>query len=252
MTACLAMQWRSGKILLPAEAATESIYGLARVETQGGKLGGYQDGSWGAACAAAVRDFGVLLRDDYSIQTGNPDHDLRKYSAKRAKEWGNFGCGGQRDERGNGLLDQIAKQFPVKKVSQITTVEGLAAAIQNGYPVGSASMVGYGEMVRRIHKGRDGVEVGYCPDQGRWPHEMAILGVTWIDDAPWFDEFNSWGDSASGPAPTVEEAASRACSWVISPESAAKQLKAGDTWAFGWVDGMPPQELDWLDAASTY
>src|SRR4051812_4357194 len=78
-------------------AATEAIYGGSRVEASGHKTGGWSDGSYGAVAAKWVRDWGVLLRDDYSKRTSIAEHDLREYSSKRAKNWGNWGCGGEDD-----------------------------------------------------------------------------------------------------------------------------------------------------------
>ena len=251
-TMLLGIQHAKGVSQWIEEASTEAIYGGCRVEAQGGKLGGWQDGSWGSAAAEWLRDWGVLIRIDYSKETGNPEHDLRTYDAKKEKNWGNFGCGGQRDERGKGLLDQIAAAHPVQQVTKVSSVEEAAAAIQNGYPISVASMVGYGKMDRRIHRGRDGIEVGYCKRSGQWAHQMMVAGVRWIDSAPWFRQFQSWGKSCSGPDPGINIQAVSWCSWWTAPDDFAVQLRADDAWAFSDVQGFPPQKIDWAKAVSTW
>ena len=134
--------------------ATEPIYGGSRVEAQGRRRGGYTDGSYGGAAAKWVRDFGLLLRDNYSERTGNNEHDLREYDSRVAKQWGNYGCGGKQDK---GELDQIAKEHPVKTVSMVTTFSEAAKAISNGYPVPVCSGQGFTSK-------RDGD--GFCKAKG--------------------------------------------------------------------------------------
>jgi hypothetical protein len=244
-TMLMAIQHALGISKFEGEAATEPIYGGSRVEVEGGRLGGYSDGSWGGAAAKWVTNYGVLLRKDYSPSTGNPDHDLRVYSAKRAKDWGNFGCGGKDDDRTNGKLDQVAKQFPVKHVAQVTSLEAAEAAIQNGYPISVASNVGYGEMVRD--------DDGIVGRSGSWAHEMMIGGVKYHPSrGRLWRLFQSWGKSCKGSDPGIVHPAVSDCSWWITDRDFLSQLKQEDSFAQGDVRGFPPRELPWKEACSTF
>ena len=118
ITTLMAVQASLGESLFAGEFATEPIYGGSRVEAAGARAGGYSDGSYGGAAAKWVKNYGALLRRDYSTATGSASHDLTKYDAKRARDWGNFGCGGARD---GGKPDSVARGFPVKTVSLVTS-----------------------------------------------------------------------------------------------------------------------------------
>ncbi len=225
------------------EAATEAIYGGCRVEAQGGRLGGYEDGSWGSAAAEWLEKWGVLLREDYSTVTGNREHNLITYDGKKAKAWGNFGCGGQQDKRGEGLLDLVAREHPIQDVTRVKTVDELVAALQNGYPVSVASMVGY--------EGKRNAQ-GVVRARGQWAHQMMFGGVRWVAGQPQFRQFNSWGKSVEGPDPGIESQAVSDCSWWTTAKDAAKQLRQDDSFAFANFKGFPAQKLDFMEAAKTW
>jgi hypothetical protein len=216
------------------EAATEAIYGGCRVEALGERAGGYEDGAAGSWAAQWLNNFGVLLRIDYSQQTGNPDHDLRHYDERRAKEWGNYGCGGENDK---GALDAIAKVYPVKDVTQVRSVEEAAASIDAGCPVSVASMAGFGDMKRDAE--------GICRIDGSWAHQMMFAGVRHLRGEPFLQCFQSWGKSCSGPFPGIAHPAILDCSWLVSPEDANKMLGADDSFAYSRVEGfaLPPWDF---------
>lgn len=233
------------------EAATESIYGGARVEALNKSRGGKSDGAFGYAAARWLCEYGVLLRIDYSKETKNPEHNLRKYSATRSKDWGDFGCGGKDDK---GILDKLAKAHPIQNVAQVTQVAEAIASLSNHYPISIASMAGYGDMVRDSQ--------GVCRRSGQWAHQMAILGMRFENSKPQFRVFQSWGDSCSGPDPQIQqlvEAVPRwkrpknvkaswnpisACSWWITEADLAWILKTGDCWSYAGVRGFEPRKLD--------
>jgi hypothetical protein len=121
-----AVMWTLGTSSQWYPVATEAIYGGSRVEALGKTQAGYQDGSYGAAGAKWCMQWGLVYRQPYDTV------DLATYSAERAKDWGNWGCGGQDD---GGRLDAIAKQHPIRNVALVTTFNEAAAAIRNGYPV---------------------------------------------------------------------------------------------------------------------
>lgn len=241
-TCLMALQACKGTAKFIAEAATEPIYGGCRVEALGKRSGGWSDGAFGAAAAKWLRDWGVILRVDMSSQTGNAEHDLRKYVSKRAKDWGNYGCGGQND---GGKLDGAARLMPVQHVVGVETIEEAAAAIQNCYPITIASNAGFGDMVRN--------DRGICRIVGEWAHQMCILGVRWRAGEPEFRIFQSWGPkSCSGSDPGIEQAAINGCSWWATAEDVAWILKTGDCWIYGDVFGLPPQNLDIVSPANRW
>lgn len=248
------------------EAAVESIYGGCRVEALNKKRGGRSDGAFGYAAAKWLREYGVLLRKDYSEETGNREHDLRKYDANKSKEWGDYGNGGSQDK---GKLDELARLHPIEHVTQVSTVEEAIAALQNYYPISIASMAGFGDMVRNSE--------GMVRLQGEWAHQMMLGGIIWRNGKPRFRVFQSWGDSCSGPDPEMDEwlaavpsfkidvpktlltpdgaitmSASAAatwnpisaCSWWIDEKTLAYILRTGDCWTYAGVQGFEPRDLD--------
>jgi len=241
VTTLMALMHVKGQGQFYAEAATESIYGGCRVEALGKSRGGRSDGAFGAAAAKWVRDWGCICRVDMGKITGNAEHDLRVYSAKKAKEWGDYGCGGANDR---GALDGAARGMPLQHVVQIQTVAECEAAIANGYPVTIASMAGFGSMRRD--------DRGICKIVDRWPHQMVILGVRFRGGQPEFRIFQSWGDSCGGPDPGVTDKAISNCSWWSTAEDIAWILKTGDCWAYGDIKGLPPQVIPVTLATSTW
>ncbi len=194
-THLLAIQHALGESLWEAEAATEPAYGGARVEALGKRRGGRSDGATGSGGAKWYsRVGGVLLRKNYAPLTGIAEHDLTKYSAKKAKDWGDYGCGGASD---NGKLDALAKRNVVGYAAAIETVAEAVAALQNGYPITIASMAGFGKMRRDAN--------GIVRRSGSWAHQMELGGIRFFNGRPQFRCFQSWGDSCSGPDPGIEE-----------------------------------------------
>lgn len=216
------------------EFATEPIYGGSRVEARGVSRGGWSDGSYGAAAAKFVTKWGALRRINYALTTGNPEHDLTRYSAERAKQWGNYGCGGESD---GGKLDLVARETPVSSADLTRTFEEAAVCIENGFPVPVCSDQGFGPR---------GAE-GFAKPSGTWMHCMCFAGVRY--DRPGLLLTNSWGNSwgTSKPFyplnywPEVQK-----CSAWIEPEVATRMLsKWEDSFALTGVDGLKRRKIDW-------
>lgn len=218
------------------EVATEALYGGGRVEARGGRLGGYGDGSYGGAQAKFVTEWGVLFRQDYSKQTGVAEHNLTEYSGRKAKAWGNYGCGGQEDAgRGDGLLDQIAREFKVE-VAPIRSHSEAIAAQQQGFPLAVCSGVGFGSETRNAD--------GRVFARGRWSHCMAKDGLRIWQKGEDVRQWQSWGDSAEGPDPTCEDDAILACSYWTVQQDCERQYAAGDTFAVTAVVGFDEPIFD--------
>jgi hypothetical protein len=220
-----AIDWDLGRLPEPPMApATESIYGGSRVEArnkpEGG--GGWSDGSYGGAAARWCRDWGVIYREPIE------GHDLTAYSAKRAKDWGNYGNGGQGD---GGKLDAEAKRHPAQYVSLVKTWAEAAAAIESGYPVVVCSMQGFNSI-------RDAD--GFCKASGQWAHCMCFIAVRY-GSRPGLLCLNSWGPSYVG-GPRWPDDQPEGSFWV-EKSVADRMLSGGDSFAVGSIDGFGFRDL---------
>lgn len=207
------------------EAATESIYGGSRVEAHGGPppQGGWGDGSYGGGASKFLHDFGVCFRQDYS-EFG---FDLSVYSSKRAKDWGNYGNGGQND---NGRFDSEAKKHPVRNVALVVNFEEAAAAIKSGYPVPVCSGQGFSSQ-------RD--SAGFSRPSGSWSHCMCFVGVRY--DRPGLLCLNSWGPSwVSGPKWPDDQPEG---SFWVDAQVATRMLSGRDSFALAGVGGFKWRDL---------
>lgn len=220
-----AIDWELGRLPEPPLApATESLYGGSRVEArnrpEGG--GGWSDGSYGGAAARWCRDWGVIYREKVL------SHDLTTYSPQRAKNWGNFGNGGQGD---GGKLDAEAKRHPAKYVSLVRTWNEAAAAIESGYPVVVCSMQGFNSV-------RD--SAGFCKASGSWAHCMCFIAVRY-GDRPGLLCLNSWGPTYVG-GPRWPDDMPDGSFWV-EKAVADRMLSGGDSFAVGSIDGFGFRDL---------
>jgi len=188
----LAIDFLSGRSGDFHMVATEATYGLGRVEGAGLSYNRSGDGSYGAAMAKGVTNFGLLFRKDYS-GLGSAEYDLRIYSGAKAKSWGAYGCGGKNDA---GRLDAEAKRHAVKQVAIVASFTTAAAAIENGYPVPVCSGRGFNST-------RDAE--GFLRASGSWPHCMCFVGVRY--DRPGLLCLNSWGPEwvSGGKWPTLAQ-----------------------------------------------
>lgn len=219
----LAIMWLAGDSADWKPAATESIYGGSRVEARGVQNGGWSDGSYGAAAAKWLRDYGLLFRQQYD------GVDLSTYSAKRAKDWGYYGNGGQGDD---GKLDEVAKRHPVRNVALVSTFDEAAAAIQSGYPVPVCSMVGF-EMQRD--------QDGFARASGSWAHCMCFVGVRY-GNRPGLLCLNSWGPTwITGPKWPADMPEG---SFWVDKATVNRMLSQRDSFAISGHDGFPFKKLD--------
>lgn len=228
------VDWETGRLANPPPfPATEAVYGGSRVEARGrpgdgrSPVGGWSDGSYGAAAARWVRDWGVVYREEVG------GHDLRVYSADRAKRWGAYGCGGQGDE---GKLDAIAKKHPATHVALVTTWAEAAAAIEAGFPIPVASMQGFASQTDQH---------GYASASGSWAHEMCFIGVRYQKNGSPSDALlclNSWGPrwiTYHGKFPADQPDGSF---WVARP-IVERMLAQKDSFAVGSVAGFGWRDL---------
>ncbi len=208
-----------------AKACSEAAYALSRVEIGGGRLGN-NDGSTGAWMAKALKQYGNLLRREYTA--GGETFDLRKYSGALAKAWGRTGL--------PDALEPIAKEHPFRTVSLVDSYEEARDAIANGYPVGVCSMQGF--------EGATRDKDGFISPRGTWPHAM-VFGATWDDSKrPGLALDNkSWPDSwVKGP---LAEGLPPGTAWVAA-ETCDRMLRGKDSFAYSQYEGYPAQDLDYM------
>lgn len=223
------IDWQQGKIAdPPLFPSTEAIYGGSRCEARNRDYAGYSDGSYGAAAARWLVDWGVLYRKDYGSVS------LINYSADRAKDWGAYGCGGRGD---NGQLDMVAREHPATSVALVTTFEQAAAAIESGFPVAVCSGVGFSKT-----RDRD----GFCKATTRWAHAMTFCSVRY--DRPGLLCLNSWGPNwVSGPRWPDDQPEG---SFWVDRDTVNRMLGDWeDSFAVGGVEGFKWRDLhhgEWL------
>lgn len=228
----LCIDWETGRIPEPPlRVCSESCYGGSRVEARNKPegSGGYSDGSYGAAAARWLRDWGCIFREEVG------GHDLTTYSGDRAKAWGNYGNGGQGDR---GRLDAIAKNHPAQYVSLVTTWRECSAALESGFPVVVCSMKGFSSQT-------DGE--GWAIPEGRsstrWAHALCLVAVRYKKNGSLRDgalAMNSWGNwNKGGRWPTDMPEGS----FWISAETVQEMLSAGDSFAVGSVAGFGYRDL---------
>ena len=226
----LAVLWSHGESAEWKSAATEAIYGGSRVEGAGVSRGGWGDGSYGAAAAKWVRDWGVVFRQPYPevSDAKSGTLDLSVYSSSRAKDWGNFGCGGAND---NGRLDGMAKTHPIRSVVVVRSFDEAAAAISAGYPVAVCSGQGFAST-------RD--KDGFCAARGSWSHCMCFIGVRY-EPRPGLLCLNSWGPEWVG-GPKWPDDQPDGTFWVDA-RVATSMLDDGDSFAVSGYEGFPYRKL---------
>ena len=146
------------------------IYGTSRVDIGRGELGS-EDGSTGAWAIEAVRQLGVLFRDDAGVPP---------YSGEVASKWG------------QGVPDQfkkLAADNPLRSASPITSVDQIKLALDNYRPCTYAISWCYGQGQPTVEKG------GYrMLKRQRRPiggHQVCLLH--WNDDIDAAFLLNSWG-----------------------------------------------------------
>lgn len=141
--------------------------GTSRVNVGGGRIQG--DGSTGAWLQQAIKQYGVLRRDDPSVP---------KYTGSIARQWGSYG------PPQNFIIE--GQKHLVQTTAQVNTAADVASSLLSGYPVVVCSNQGF-----TMEAGSD----GFHKPRGSWGHCMLIIG---FEDHPqyglYFLVLNSWGD----------------------------------------------------------
>jgi hypothetical protein len=205
-----------------AEQAQEAVYAIARVNIGKGRARG-EDGSYGAWCAGAVTQYGVVFRARYGSL------DLTRYDERECRRLGDAGLPAD--------VIAIARGHPIKDAAKVRTSAEAIAALRSGYPIAIVSNVGFGPTWGN-RRDKDGFRAA----QGSWPHGMALIGYRASGRAGFYC-MNSWGsDWISGP--TGPGAPPPGGFW-IEPATVDRMLRAGDSFALSGLAGFPARDL-WL------
>lgn len=209
------------------EICTEWLYGISRVVAGRGRLGN-SDGSIGAWMAASVipSGQGTLLRKIYEVK--GKTVDLRKYSGKRAKDWGYKGLP-------LTLLEETADEHPVsQRCPLVQSYEEVRDAIANGYGVAVCSNQGF-----RDTRDKDGT----LTPGPRWAHCMCFFGNNGDKRDPKCALDNSsWLDWCSGPNP---DDLPIGCGWVRA-EVVDRMARQGDTFLIPGWEGIKKRTDDFI------
>lgn len=214
--------------------AVEPIYGGSRCEV-GGQWGSRSDGSVGAWAAKWVSEWGVILRKKYDF--GGTSIDLSRHSPSRCKEYGARGCPDD--------LEPVAKEHPVRSVTQVTTYEQVRDMLANGYPVPVASSQGF-TMKRRAG--------GWCDPRGTWMHQMLFRGhLVTKGNRPGVVVQNSWGGYLGTANNRVQLESGRevvlpeGC-FLAEPDVVTRMARQNDTFALSGFTGFPEriETINWV------
>jgi hypothetical protein len=199
----------------------EVVYAGSRVEVGGGRIKG--DGSVGAWAAKFVKGWGVVKRGKHL------SYDLTTYDPDRCRSWGRSGVPDD--------LEAVAREHPVKDVTQVKDWTQAKSALASGYGIAICSNTGFQGMKRDSR--------GVLEPRGAWAHCMCCDGYHTEPDGSEYGHIeNSWGASAhTGPVGWGEP--STAGFWVRSAV-VDRMLKQDDSWAFADVRGFPARTIDWF------
>lgn len=219
--------------------ATEVIYGGARVEAPNKRIDAGGDGAIPEYGIRWLEKWGAVLRLNFADITGNPAHDYRVYDAKKAKEHGMYGAGGQND---GGKIDKLATEHPVQASTAITTLDEFVASLTNGYPIAIGCSAGYGDMKRNAE--------GVCRWTGTWYHEQCYIGLRFWKGRIQGRKLQSWGmGCASGPDPGIDDPMISGCSWWVDEPDLVKEIKSGSLNAICSVGNFERQDISAIASA---
>lgn len=197
--------------------ATEPTYGAR---------GHSGEGMSPARASRFERDVGFLYRTDYPGVV-----DLTKYQGMLGASWG-----------GRGVPQAVQEECKKQKVGTITLVktqEELMDAMINGYAAHSGQMAAWSGIPN---------SQGIHPRAAKpWAHDMAIAGY---DDTKEFYPFrvwfipNSWGPWCRKPDYWPEAYPPYVPGMIVTKaDDFDVCVRSNDCWAYGSVDGYPPQRL---------
>lgn len=195
----------------------EAKYALSRVEIGKRRIRG--DGSTGTWASRASIEYGSLYMKKYD------KYDLRTYSGKRSREWGDTGLPDD--------LEPIAKQRLIKYATLVTSYNDLIDLMYCGFIPVICSNFGFTDV-------RD--KNGFATMRGVWGHCWYLIGFEDDEFGSVFGQ-NSWGDWISGPSVYNMPIGS----WRIHKKDIDLILRTDpDSYVLSpYEDGFPERALDY-------
>lgn len=236
-----AVSWDIGEISEPPlMPVTSVIYGGSRVEARqdnpegfdgSSPRGGFGDGSFGAAAARWLRDWGVVYAKNYPDIF---DYTTAGFTGAREREEGAYGAGGKGD---NFRVDKLAKLHPCRHVVKVETWDELCAAIEAGFPCTVASSQGFASSTD---------EWGIAEARGTWMHQMAILSIAHKKNGTAPEDvalvLNSWGPKwLRYGGKKIANDMPDGSFWAR--RSVIERMIRGDSWAIGRVEGFKWKDI---------
>lgn len=208
---------------------------------KGRQLAGYRskgEGSFGAAQAQAVKEWGMLAIDDPRLPKATLADGWLKWSSRTEIDWS---YAPQWPVKESSLAVD-AKSHVIHSVSRVRTLLELKQGLAQGYAGTMACMFGSKNM--RV---KDGYLV--APWDTRWAHQQAIAGYT--EHPSMGDLFaidNQWNKNAHPSCPKLSSIGSGVNgSYWVTGDTMKKILASEDSEVFlhSNTAGFPPRNISW-------
>lgn len=199
-----------------SRSATEPTYGA---RGSGGQ------GMAPARASMFERDHGYMLRKKVG------KYDLSKYDGSLGAGWGSSGVPKE-------ILDECVTH-KVGIIRQITTVRDALDCLANGYALHTGQYAKWSSTPNKqnIHPrlpggwNHDMAAVGMDCTRAFWPFDVVMVMNSW---GAWNTLPKEWPDDYPPPVPGM--IITKVDDWSVCVEN-------GDAWAYGNVEGFPPQRL---------
>ncbi len=214
---------RAVQVLL--QQKPESFITRGATEPTYGARGHSGEGMVPASASAFEHEVGFLIRKKYDPV------NLTKYDGSIGARWGAGGV--PRD------VADLCRENKVGIIRQITTVRDAIDALANGYGIHSGQFAKWSGTPgsKNIHDrllggwAHDMATVGYDDTKEFWPFTVFFIQNSW---GPWNQPVKDWPSSFPEQVPGM--IVTKADDWAVC-------VNDGDCWAYGNVDGFPPQKL---------
>lgn len=231
----IAYRGDSEEIVMPFWVPT---YGKGREKAGMNRPG---SGSYGAAQAWAVKNFGTIHPDWEHAPKPSIRNGWAKYDSSTETKWSLPRVWPVSESETNAEAEK--NQF--LNVTRVTTLDGLKQAIAQGYPCTAASS--YGSRSMRVDSS---IDILVAPWNGSWQHQMLWDGYTVRGGRFYVKCQNQWGPTAHPTCPTLSKIKGQdgnvvnGSFWI--PENDVESiLRRGEVYTHGNSEGWPPRKIDW-------
>ena len=207
------------------ENRPESFVVRSATEPTYGGRGHSGEGMSPARAAMFVNETGYLLRKKYDPV------DLTKYNSTIGTNWGGSGV--------PEAVRSLCRNHKVGIIRQLTRMSDAVDALFNGYAIASGQFASWSQTTNKDHI--------HPRTAGGWSHSMATVGMDFTRKFWPFDVFfiqNSWGAWNQPPKEWPADLPPWVPGMIVTKaEDWEVCIRGGDCYAYGNVDGFPPQRL---------